>query len=71
MWFMQCRIVKTWVKKVTRIRGYNDQLVQEYNAKIYIFGSYRLCGMGTFLFCFQIKVFATYTPDINTIEEGT
>ncbi|KAI3987813.1 hypothetical protein MKX01_020927 [Papaver californicum] len=36
------QIVKTWVKKVTRNRGYNDQLVQEANAKIYTFGSYRL-----------------------------
>ncbi|KAI3857808.1 hypothetical protein MKX03_033936 [Papaver bracteatum] len=35
-------IVKTWVKKVTRNRGYNDQMVQEANAKIYTFGSYRL-----------------------------
>ncbi|RZC47747.1 hypothetical protein C5167_040703 [Papaver somniferum] len=35
-------IVKTWVKKVTRSRGYNDQMVQEANSKIYTFGSYRL-----------------------------
>ncbi|KAI3912804.1 hypothetical protein MKW92_053054 [Papaver armeniacum] len=35
-------IVKTWVKKVTRNRGYNDQMVQEANSKIYTFGSYRL-----------------------------
>ncbi|MCL7035602.1 hypothetical protein MKW94_000891 [Papaver nudicaule] len=42
------QIVKTWVKKVTRNRGYNDQLVQEANAKIYTFGSYRL-GVWEFL----------------------
>ncbi|MCL7026193.1 hypothetical protein MKW94_022574 [Papaver nudicaule] len=36
------QIVKTWVKKVTRNKGYNDQFVQEANAKIYTFGSYRL-----------------------------
>ncbi|XP_071716210.1 nuclear poly(A) polymerase 1-like [Rutidosis leptorrhynchoides] len=36
------QIVKIWVKKVSRARGLNDQLVQEANAKIFTFGSYRL-----------------------------
>ncbi|XP_076899527.1 nuclear poly(A) polymerase 1-like [Bidens hawaiensis] len=36
------QIVKVWVKKVSRARGLNEQLVQEANAKIFTFGSYRL-----------------------------
>ncbi|GJS32497.1 nuclear poly(A) polymerase 1 [Tanacetum coccineum] len=36
------QIVKTWVKRVSRARGLNEQLVQEANAKIFTFGSYRL-----------------------------
>lgn len=36
------QIVKIWVKKISVNRGYNDQIVQEANAKIFTFGSYRL-----------------------------
>lgn len=36
------QIVKTWVKTISRAKGLNDQLVQEANAKIFTFGSYRL-----------------------------
>ncbi|KAL8531769.1 hypothetical protein ACS0TY_008388 [Phlomoides rotata] len=36
------QIVKTWVKHVTRTRGYNQSIVHEANAKIFTFGSYRL-----------------------------
>ncbi|KAI3840273.1 hypothetical protein MKW92_000522 [Papaver armeniacum] len=36
-------IVKTWVKKVTRNKGYNDQMVQEANAKVYTFDIDTLC----------------------------
>ncbi|KAF3339537.1 poly(A) polymerase PAPalpha isoform X2 [Carex littledalei] len=36
------QVVKTWIKRVTRAKGYNEQFVQEANAKIFTFGSYRL-----------------------------
>ncbi|CBI15506.3 unnamed protein product, partial [Vitis vinifera] len=36
------QIVKIWVKAISRAKGLNEQLVQEANAKIFTFGSYRL-----------------------------
>lgn len=36
------QIVKGWVKQLTRQRGYTDQMVEEANAVLYTFGSYRL-----------------------------
>uniref|UniRef100_A0A2P2L7S7 Nuclear polyA polymerase 1 n=1 Tax=Rhizophora mucronata TaxID=61149 RepID=A0A2P2L7S7_RHIMU len=36
------QIVKNWVKIISRAKGLNEQLVQEANAKIFTFGSYRL-----------------------------
>ncbi|GMP83508.1 hypothetical protein CsSME_00037397 [Camellia sinensis var. sinensis] len=36
------QIVKMWVKNISRAQGFNEQLVQEANAKIFTFGSYRL-----------------------------
>ncbi|KAM0032044.1 putative polynucleotide adenylyltransferase [Helianthus debilis subsp. tardiflorus] len=36
------QIVVDWVKQLTRIRGYTDQMVEDANAVIYTFGSYRL-----------------------------
>ncbi|KAA8540346.1 hypothetical protein F0562_024735 [Nyssa sinensis] len=35
-------IVKDWVKQLTRMRGYTDQMVEDANAVIFTFGSYRL-----------------------------
>ncbi|KAL5576908.1 hypothetical protein UlMin_018607 [Ulmus minor] len=35
-------IVKDWVKCLTRLRGYTDQMVENANALIFTFGSYRL-----------------------------
>ncbi|KAJ4782145.1 Poly(A) polymerase [Rhynchospora pubera] len=36
------RICKEWVKQLTLQRGYTDQMVEEANAVIFTFGSYRL-----------------------------
>ncbi|WJX35835.1 Nuclear poly(A) polymerase 4 [Trifolium repens] len=36
------QIVKSWVKQLTRQRGYTDQMVEDANAVIFTFGSYRL-----------------------------
>ncbi|KAK6125142.1 hypothetical protein DH2020_041108 [Rehmannia glutinosa] len=36
------QIVKGWVKELTRLRGYTDQMVEDANAVIFTFGSYRL-----------------------------
>ncbi|KAK1362868.1 hypothetical protein POM88_038429 [Heracleum sosnowskyi] len=35
-------IVVVWVKQLTRLRGYTDQMVEDANAMIFTFGSYRL-----------------------------
>ncbi|XVF24893.1 hypothetical protein REPUB_Repub13aG0166900 [Reevesia pubescens] len=35
-------IVTDWVKQLTRLRGYTDQMVEDANAVIFTFGSYRL-----------------------------
>ncbi|XP_057479009.1 nuclear poly(A) polymerase 4-like isoform X2 [Actinidia eriantha] len=35
-------VVKCWVKQLTRQRGYTDQMVEDANAVIFTFGSYRL-----------------------------
>lgn len=40
------QIAKAWVKRITDERGYGEQLVEEANAKIYTFGSYRLSVHG-------------------------
>lgn len=36
------QIVKDWVKQLTSQRGYTDQMVEEANALLFTFGSYRL-----------------------------
>ncbi|XP_008775817.1 nuclear poly(A) polymerase 4-like [Phoenix dactylifera] len=36
------QIVKSWVRQLTRQRGYTDQMVADANAIIFTFGSYRL-----------------------------
>ncbi|KAI4351065.1 hypothetical protein L6164_005450 [Bauhinia variegata] len=36
------QIVNSWVKKVTKAKGFNKQLIEKSNAKIFAFGSYRL-----------------------------
>ncbi|KAK9066219.1 hypothetical protein SSX86_013540 [Deinandra increscens subsp. villosa] len=36
------QIVVDWVKQLTRLRGYTDKMVEDANAVIYTFGSYRL-----------------------------
>ncbi|KAF7124823.1 hypothetical protein RHSIM_Rhsim12G0203400 [Rhododendron simsii] len=39
-WFPE--VVKDWVKQLTRLRGYTDQMVEAANAVLFTFGSYRL-----------------------------
>ncbi|KAJ7521197.1 hypothetical protein O6H91_19G042300 [Diphasiastrum complanatum] len=34
--------IKLWVKQISQNKGFSDQLIQEANAKIFTFGSYRL-----------------------------
>lgn len=36
------QIVKQWVKQLTQGKGYTEQMVEESNAKVFTFGSYRL-----------------------------
>ncbi|KAE9587065.1 putative polynucleotide adenylyltransferase [Lupinus albus] len=36
------QVVKSWVKQLTRMRGYTEQMVEDANAVIFTFGSYRL-----------------------------
>lgn len=36
------QIVNDWVKQLTRMKGYTDQMVEDANAVILTFGSYRL-----------------------------
>eukprot|EP01018_Ginkgo_biloba_P015216 Gb_09222 [translate_table: standard] len=36
------QIVKMWVKSISKEKGFNEQIVEQANAKIYSFGSYRL-----------------------------
>ncbi|CAL5419268.1 unnamed protein product [Camellia sinensis] len=38
----EIRPVKIWVKNISCAKGFNEQLVQEANAKIFTFGSYQL-----------------------------
>lgn len=45
--------MKAWVKKISRLKGFNEQFVQEANAKIFTFGSYRL-GVCSFTLMFVI-----------------
>ncbi|KAK4854189.1 hypothetical protein QYF36_020306 [Acer negundo] len=40
------QIVKAWVKHLTRQRGYADQMLEDANAVIFTFGSYRLGAHG-------------------------
>ncbi|KAL8130185.1 hypothetical protein V2J09_019340 [Rumex salicifolius] len=57
------QLVKTWVKKVSRIRGLNELMVQEANAKIFTFGSYRL-GVSVLL-AFVFMKFTLMTSSDN------
>lgn len=46
IWLLICtldsQIVESWVKQLTRQRGYSDQMVEDASAVIFTFGSYRL-----------------------------
>lgn len=49
LFFLNFKIVKHWVKQLTQQRGYTDQMVEEANAVIFTFGSYRLGVSDPFL----------------------
>lgn len=58
--------MKDWVKQLTRIKGYTDQMVEDANAVIFTFGSYRL-GVSTvnavvFLLNDVLKQFSAFLP---------
>ncbi|KAI9078126.1 hypothetical protein K1719_039894 [Acacia pycnantha] len=36
------QIVRDWVKQLTGLRGYTDQMVEDANSVVFTFGSYRL-----------------------------
>ena len=48
---MFVQVVKDWVKLLTRQRGYTDQMVEDANALIFTFGSYRLGVSVIYSFC--------------------
>lgn len=51
-------IVIDWVKQLTHLRGYTDQMVEDANAVIFTFGSYRLgVSMGHFLHSCLVSLF--------------
>lgn len=52
--------MKIWVKTISRAKGFNEQLVQEANAKIFTFGSYRL-GVRNYSYLPNISRLCTYT----------
>lgn len=50
---LNLQIVKEWVKQLTSKKGYADQLVEQANAVLFTFGSYRL-GVSAFFGSFII-----------------
>jgi poly(A) polymerase len=49
---LNLQIVKEWVKQLTSKKGYADQLVEQANAVLFTFGSYRLgvsASFGSFI----------------------
>jgi poly(A) polymerase Pap1 len=49
-------MVKSWVKQLTRLKGYTDQMVEDANAVIVTFGSYRL-GVSLLASMLDIRIF--------------
>lgn len=50
--------MKDWVKELTRLRGYTDQMVEDANAVIFTFGSYRL-GVRSLHICLAVFIITT------------
>uniref|UniRef100_A0A6N2MDS7 polynucleotide adenylyltransferase n=1 Tax=Salix viminalis TaxID=40686 RepID=A0A6N2MDS7_SALVM len=65
------QIVKEWVKRLTRQRGYTDQMAEEANAVIFTFGSYRLGDLIAFSGAFMALI-TVHGPgaDIDTLCVG-
>lgn len=54
--------MKSWVKKISKAKGFNENFAEEANAKIFTFGSYRLgvCMDVFFYFLFPIFFFVIF-----------
>jgi len=68
--FWHLQIVKDWVKQLTSQRGYTDQMVEEANAVLFTFGSYRLGVISTTSPLLVAPVLLCHTSFIHSLVES-